>query len=285
MAIARDYKKIIWVGGPLAIASGFILVYWPVLSGLWNTWMHSEDYSHGFLVVPVCLYIAFKKKERLLELLATDTKWVPGVVLVGFSLVLHVFSFWAGVFTLSALSLILTVTGLVLVFLGPQGGRTLCLPLSLLFFMVPFPAQIYTLLTHPLQLIVTKGAVFLASQTGIPLFREGNIIHLPEQTLQVVQACSGMRSILSLLFLAAIFGYFTLQKNSLRWILFMLGLPIAVAVNTLRIFGIILASYWFRIDLLTGVWHTFYGMVLFILSLGLLCLAQRLVSLWPVPSS
>ena len=129
--------------------------------------------------------------------------------------------------------------------------------------MVPIPSQIYSSLTLPLQLFVSKTSVWLASALGVPVYCEGNIIHLPDKTLQVVRACSGMRSIVSLLTISAVLGYLTLRSNILRFVLFLSGFPTAIIVNIVRILLILIAIYYWSIDLTIDSFHMITGLVVF----------------------
>jgi exosortase len=150
----------------------------------------------------------------------------------------------------------------------------------MLCFMIPIPAQIYATLTVPFQLFVSAVSSFLASIANIPVYREGNVIYLPEHTLQVVQACSGLRSMISLLTLSAIFGYLTLKSNSLRTILFFSGIPAAIAVNIFRILIMIAAFYFFNFDLAKGNVHTIFGLFIFIVALMIVAAVRGVLSIW-----
>ena len=146
--------------------------------------------------------------------------------------------------------------------------------------MIPVPSQVYSSLTNSLQLIVSKVSVWAAGLLSIPLFREGNIIHLPDRTLQVVQACSGLRSLMMLLTLSAFIGYLTLKSNFLRTILLVTGVPVAILVNIIRIFIMIIAFHYFNYDLTTETTHTIFGIILFILALTIIAATKWALSIW-----
>ena len=124
----------------------------------------------------------------------------------------------------------------------------------------------------------------MASRLGVPLFREGNVIHLADQTLQVVQACSGLRSLISLLALSAVFGYLTLHSNLLRGMLFLSGVPIAVFVNIVRVFLLITFLHFFDLNLTHGDLHTRFGLVIFALALVLLYAIKGVLARWDTAS-
>ena len=172
------------------------------------------------------------------------------------------------------------LAGLVIYFFGFQMFKELMFPLFLLLFMIPVPAQIYATLTIPLQLFVSMVSAGIARILGIPVFREGNVINLPEYTLQVVEACSGLRSMISLLTLSAVFAYITLKSNFLRTVLFITGIPAAIVVNIFRVLLMIVAFYYFQYDLAEGSVHTVFGVVIFILALAIIAGVKGLLSFW-----
>lgn len=259
------------------LAATFTAAYYPVMAGLVRSWAASDDYSHGFLIVPVALYIVWLKRDELCRQRLSGS-WT-GLLLVVLSLCAFLFAQVGGILTISSLSLIVTVWGAVLFLCGFGLLRKLLFPLSLLLFMIPVPAQLYAALTVPLQLLVSKVAVGLASLAGIPIYREGNVIHHAQGVFQVVQACSGMRSIMALLTLGALLSYFGLRSPLQRGVLFVSAIPIAVAVNVLRVFTIIAAFHFLGFDLAEGTPHTVLGMVLFGISFVLFLAIRKGLSL------
>jgi len=153
-------------------------------------------------------------------------------------------------------------------------------PLFILLFMIPVPAQIYSQLTIPLQLLVSKTSTGLAHIVGVPIYREGNVIHFPGRTLAVVQACSGLRSLMSLLTLSAIYAYLTLNSNVLRSVLFFSGVPAAILVNIIRVVMIIIAFQYFEFDLTEGKIHTILGVIIFIIAVVIVAATRSVLSKW-----
>jgi len=241
-------------------------------------WAKSEEYSHGFLILPICAYILWRKKESLAEVRINPSIW--GLALVIFSLLLYLFAHVAEILTLRSLSLVFVLSGVVIYFYGFRMFKELPFPLFLLLFMIPIPSQIYSSLTIPLQLFVSKTSVFIAALLGLPIYREGNVIHLPDRTMQVVQACSGLRSMISLVTLAAVFGYLTLKSNFLRTVLFVSGVPAAIFVNIIRVLLLVAAFHYFSVDLTAGSIHTVFGMTIFILALLLIIVIKGVLSIW-----
>lgn len=262
------------------LLSLFILVYFPVLRNLVSAWNNSEEYSHGFLIVPISIYIIWAKKKKLSDIPVGSNAW--GLMMTVFSLIVYIVSQLAGISTLSSLMMIVTISGMVLLLYGFKILIELVFPIFFLLLMIPIPAQIYSSATMPLQLFVSKVSTGLAFLFNVPLFREGNVIHLPERTLEVVQACSGLRSIVSLLTLSLVFGYFTLKSNLLRTILFFTGVPAAIFVNIIRVLLMVIAFYYFDYDLTKGSIHTVFGVVIFFLALLFIYIIQRVLSIWDI---
>ncbi len=242
-----------------------VLVFLPVWSGLISAWAGSDDYSHGFLIVPLALYIVWQKRRefRAIELHSNWTAF-PLVVL---ALLLYLIGQFGEIKTVASLAMVGYVAAAVLFLLGWQVFKRSIFPLALLLFMIPVPGQIYASLTIPLQLFVTKMTAIIVSALNIPILREGNVLHLPEHTLQVVDACSGLRSIMSLLTLGAVIGYFGLRSNPMRWLLFVSAIPVAVFVNIVRVLIMVMAFYFFDTDLTDGAVHTYFGVGVFVLAI------------------
>lgn len=263
----------------IAILTGsFILTYFPVWKGLVLAWYNSNEYSHGFFIVPLCCYILWKKKKILAEMSIKPSSW--GLILVIFSSLVYLFAHFAEITTLTSCSMVLLLAGAVIYFYGFFVFKELIFPLFLLLFMIPIPAQIYSKLTIPLQLFVSNVSVNISSLFGIPIYREGNVIHLSDRTLQVVQACSGLRSMVSLLVLSAILGYFALRSNILRIILFFSGIPTAILVNIIRVLFLVLAFHYLNFDLTEGITHTVFGIIIFFLALIFIFFIKGILSIW-----
>ena len=263
---------------PLILLAGFILAYYPVLIGLVNAWKGSDEYSHGFLIIPISAYIIWQKKNALSRV-AFRPSWI-GIIVVVTSLLIYTVARYADILTLAPVAMVLSLFGLVLYLYGFPMFKELFFPLCFLFFMMPVPAQVYSALTIPLQLLVSKVSVGFTHLLDLPVLREGNVIHLPDQTLQVVQACSGLRSMISLLMLSAVFGYLTLHSNILRGILFVSGVPVAVFVNIIRVVIMILAFHYFKYDLTEGAVHTVFGVVIFALALISIAFLKGVLGVW-----
>jgi len=264
------------------LLAAFVFCFFPVWKGLIHAWASSDEYSHGFFIIPLCFYIVWLKKDTLAQVPVKSS--LSGLFMIIISLLLYVFAYHAEILTLSSFSMVVLIAGVIAYFYGFLMLKKLIFPLFLLLFMIPVPAQIYSKLTIPLQLFVSEISVSLSSIFEIPIYRDGNLIYLPDQTFQVVQACSGLRSMIALLTLCVVFGYFTLKSNFLRTILFVTGVPVAIVVNIIRVLIMILFFYYFNIDLTSDSVHTVFGLVIFSLALILIYSTKGLLSIWDGPA-
>lgn len=258
------------------LLTAFALLYFPVFIGLVRGWIASDDNSHGFLILPVASYMLWQQRGTLTAQ-PVDGSWV-GLPLAIFSLFMFLFAKLGAVVSLYPVSMITFILSTVIFLFGFSMFRQCLFPLFFLFFMVPVPSQIYAALTNPLQFIVTRITVALASMLGVVVYHEGNVIHLTDMTFQVVQACSGLRSIMSMLTLGAIFGYFTLRTPLMRLILIAAGVPIAIAVNIFRVFSMVIAYNYLKLNLTEGALHTVLGLFVFLLGLLFFILLQKVLA-------
>ena len=182
---------------------------------------------------------------------------------------------------LARFSLVLSLASLIVLFLGWNYLRALFFPVAFLLLMIPIPAILFNQITFPLQLLASKVAASVLPLLGVPILREGNVINLPAMTLEVAEACSGIRSLMSLITLAIIYGYLMEKRIALRLVLALASVPIAVAANSVRIIGTgLLVQYWDP-DKAEGYFHASWGWIIFVISLVMLYALHRLMRmLW-----
>jgi exosortase len=250
----------------LGILIGFL--YFDILARLAAAWWTDPNFSHGFLVPAFSAFVVWQNRKRLVAL-PTKPSWLGLAVITGALVVLIVGVLGAELF-LSRSSLVLLLAGLIIYFLGWGHFRAILLPLAFLFFMIPIPAIIFNQIAFPLQILAARLGSFLLAFLGVPVLREGNVIQLPTASLEVAQACSGIRSLMSLGALAVIYGYFLETRNVHRALLALSAIPIAIAANGLRVTGTGLLGYYWDPDKAEGFFHTFSGWVIFVISLALL---------------
>ncbi len=210
-----------------------LVSYAPVLWRLVQQWNSDPDMGHGFFVPLVVGFIVWQKRPQLLALQPSPNWWGLAVVLFG-ALQLCIATLGAELF-LARTAFVISVIGIVLLLGGTAWVRALAFPLFLLFFMVPIPTVVYNSLTFPLQLLASRVSTQALDLMQIPVLREGNVLELAEQKLSVVEACSGIRSLLSLTFLSLVYGYFFERKVWMRVVLFLSTIPIAIVANASRV--------------------------------------------------
>jgi exosortase len=257
-----------------------VAVYGPILYYMVLHWNAVADYSHGFLIAPMALYFAWERKPRLRRARIEPSWW--GLVPLVLSTVTLVVGRLGVELMNMRVSFVLALMGIVLLLLGRQIFKILAFPLSFLFLMVPLPQSLVNVVAFPLQLTAADWAVDVLYYLRIPALREGNIIHLPNTTLFVAEACSGLRSLMALVTLGVVFAYFFRKSWGERIVIVLSAIPIAIVVNALRVTITGILTYRFGEKAAEGAIHEFQGLITFSAAfLLLLTEAWLLTMLWP----
>jgi exosortase len=244
-----------------------VLCYAPVLWRLVNQWNNDEDMGHGFFVPVIAAYIAWQNRDKLFSQPLKPNYW--GLAVMAFAAMQLIVATLGAELFLARTAFVESVIGVTLFLGGVHALRVLAFPLFLLFFMVPIPAVLYNQITFPLQLFASQVAEVSLNLLGIPVYRDGNILELASQKLSVVEACSGIRSLLSLTFLSLVYSYFFDDKVWMRIVLFCSTIPIAIIANAGRVtLTGILSEY--KPELAHGFFHTASGWVIFMIALAIL---------------
>ncbi len=264
----------------IALAAVLLLSYFPVLRELVRDWARDPNYSHGFLIPLISGFLIWRRRHELKRERAAPA-WFG---FAGLLLALAVFvlgSAGAEVFT-QRLSLLLTLAALVLFLYGWNRLRMLGFPLALLLLAIPLPYVIYYGLTAPLQAIAARCAIWGLQIAGVPALAEGNVIHLPQTSLAVAEACSGIRSLYAFLALGALVAYFTPVPIWGRLAIFLVTIPLSVAGNAVRVWATGLGAYLIGPEVTDGTPHELFGIFVFAVSLGLFLLVKQTARrLWP----
>jgi exosortase len=261
-----------------AIAILLAVIYYRVAIKLVYDWYTIPDYSHGFLVPFFAIFLIWDKRKVLRQIpIQQSWKGIPLVVASIGVLILGVYG--VDLFT-ARISFVFLVAGLIWTLLGWKMLRELRFPLLVLVLAIPFPTILFNKITFPLQLFASRLASNILPVLGVPVLLEGNVIQLPVMKLEVAEACSGIRSLMSLFTLAVFYGYFLERTTKRRILLALASIPIAVAANVLRIVGTgLCVQYWDPVKAL-GFFHEFSGWVMFVISLGCLYLVHRFMRLF-----
>jgi exosortase len=273
-----------WVAGWLPTISLSVLVLWMYaasLASMVQQWWNDGNYSHGFFVPLFAIYVLWRTRERWsgTPLQANNC----GFLILLFAVGLMILGMLGAEAFTTRVSMLVLISGLIVFLAGWQKLRSLATPIGYLIFMIPLPTLIYYQLTFPLQLLASRlGASGLVT-LGIPTGREGNLLFLPNCTLEVVDACSGVRSLLSLL--AAVVAYVYLAEPVLwkRLALIASTVPIVILSNGVRLVATGALSFRFGPDVDSGVLHLLLGMCSFLLALIAVLVTHKLLGLVPNP--
>ena len=267
--------------GPVLI--GMLVVYLPMLQKLVYDWGHDDNYSHGFLIVPIAAYLVWERRADLVA--ARESPSWLGLAVVAVSLMMLVAGQLGAELFLTRVSLIGVLAGAVLFLYGWEHLRITWFPLAFLILMIPIPAIIFNQIAFPLQLLASRFGETVLQLFDIPVLREGNVITLANTQLEVAEACSGIRSLISLLTLGIVYGYFTDKRPPVRVTLAIATIPVAIIANGLRVAGTGIAAYRYGQEAAQGFFHEFSGWVVFVVSLALMFLIHRtLLAVAPAPA-
>jgi exosortase len=283
-----DAHKSLWRA--LTVSLLVLFVYASILVKLSSDWWHDENYSHGLLIPFVIGYILWSDRNRLAYTARKPSfVWGSGAIVVG------LLAAWAGTagaeLYLQRMSLVLVLAGLAIYFWGFQLLKSVLVPFSLLILAIPIPAIIFNQIAFPLQLFASRCAVASMRMLDIPVLREGNVIELmplgavETKKLEVVEACSGIRSLMTLVTLAVVFAYFTRPQNGSNhgpkgggrtwfprfgfWragIIVASAVPIAIFTNALRVSGTGILAQYYGTRVADGFFHSFSGWMIYVVA-------------------
>jgi exosortase len=278
MTISPGTRRLLSIS---AVVAAFLLLYGRVLAELARIWVHDENYSHGLVVLPVIGYLVWRRRARLA---ATELRpSAAGLGMIAVSLAVLLVGTAGVEFFLMRTSAIGVLVGIVVFLGGWPLVRVLLFPLALTAFLIPLPPVVFYQIAFPLQLMATKFGVLALELVRIPVLREGNVIALAHTTLEVTEACSGIRSLLALFALAVMYGYFADSRPFPRLLIALSSIPIAIMANGLRIAGTGIAAHYIGPSVATGFFHAFSGWTIFMTSFVMLMAVSNAVKALPWP--
>ena len=239
----------------------WLVAFIPVYPLMVWTWLNHSDNSHGTLVPLVSLYFIWQKKEKLRSIRVSNSNF--GAIILLISVVLYLLSYAGGVAVVSRAMIVSSLIGLVIFALGKEFFSLLAFPLLYLFFMVPVPDSILGLVAFPLQLFATKVSTFVIHLFSIPAYREGNMLYFAQTQLEVAEACSGIRSIMSFGMLSLIFAYMMDKIWWKRIVLVLSTIPLALFANIIRVTGTGILAHFYGSRVALGFLHEFSGFAVF----------------------
>ncbi len=274
----NSWKSRVFVA--IFILGGFAVLYRGVIAGLIGDWASDDNVSHGFLIVPLALFFAWERRSLLAA--AGHEQSILGLGLILGSLIVLATGILGVEFFLTRVSMLGVIAGIVLFVYGWQHLRILAFPIFFLLLMIPIPTLIFNQVAFPLQMWASRFGEAFLSLCQVPVLREGNVIHLANTSLEVAEACSGIRSLLSLFTLGIVYGYFSDKRSWVRVTLALTTIPIAIATNGLRVSGTGIAAHYFGPAAALGFFHLFSAWLLFLSAFVMLFAVHRLMRWsWP----
>ncbi len=252
-------------------------VYWSILQNLVWQWWSDANYSHGFLVPLFSGFLIWRQRETLRTLVPRGS-WLGFPVLLAGVGALVLGDLGAELFSTRS-SLIIIVAGLIIFHLGTEIFRVVAFPIFFLFFMVPLPAILFNAVAFPLQGLAAQNAAWALRLLGVPVLLDGNVIHLSRISLGITEACSGIRSLISLLALGTAWAYLSLNGFWVSVVLIASVVPITVVTNASRVVITGLIGQWFGVEYSQGFFHTFSGWLIFLSAFACLLMVHGLIRL------
>jgi len=261
----------------VVLAVSFWYLYQNVIAKLVNDWSVDDNYSHGFLIIPIALFFVWERRNKLKQ--AERMPSHMGLVVVIGSMAMLLAGILGSELFLTRVSIIGTIAGAVLFLCGWNHLRILMLPIAFLILMIPIPAIIFNQVAFPLQLLASRFGEMSLMACQVPVLREGNVINLANTSLEVAEACSGIRSLISLLTLGIVYGYFTDSRLWVRLVLTIGTIPIAIAANGIRVAGTGIAAHYYGAEAAQGFFHSFSGWIIFIAAFIMMFALYRIIAL------
>ena len=265
------------------VAVSFVVLYWSVLQKLVHDWAYDGNYSHGFFIIPLAAFFVWERRHALAARPVKPSVW--GLFAIVASMGVLLAGLLGAELFLSRVSILGVLAGTVLFVLGWRHLAVLAFPIAFLLLMIPLPAIIFNQIAFPLQLLASQVGEQVLRLLQIPVLREGNVMILANTTLEVAEACSGIRSLVSLLTLGIVYGYFIDQRAGVRLLIALVTVPVAIVTNALRVAGTGVAAHYYGPEAAEGFLHEFSGLIVFAAAFALLFLLARLIQiLFPPPA-
>jgi exosortase len=264
-----------WIVLAGLLVAALVWTYWLVIPGLVAQWWNEPEYSHGFLVPVIAGYLVWSKRDILRTTPIAPGYW--GLALMLLALVTYVTGNVGADLFLQRVSFVMMIAGVILYIAGRAMLRAVRFPLVFLLFMIPLPQIVFGSIAFPLQLFAAQVATSVMETCAVPVFREGNVMHLAAASLDVEEACSGIRSLVSLTTLGVLFSYITYTTWLPRVILMLAVVPIAIAANVFRVTVTGLIAHYVSVDAAMSIFHTAGGLGVFAIAAVLLLGVSRLL--------
>ena len=263
------------IAAAAVITLAIVAVFWQVLVRLVDAWIVDGNYSHGFLIIPIALYLVWERRAQL-SAAAPRPSWMGLAVFAGGILILLA-GLWGSELFLSRFALVPVIAGIVWFVLGWNHLKILLFPIAFLLLMIPIPSIIFNQIAFPLQMFASRVGEWAISVVGIPVLREGNVLILAHTTLEVAEACSGIRSLVSLITLGIVYGYFMDPRAWVRILIVVSAVPVAIVANGARVAGTGMAAHWIGKEAADGFFHEFSGWIVFLFAFVMILVIQKFI--------
>jgi exosortase len=269
-------KKTIWMVIPLILL--FFGLYYQIIFYMVNDWYNDSNYSHGFLIPFISAYIIWKNREKISNIkIKSDSL---GFLILTFGLVLYILGVTGAEFFTMRFSMIPVMLGIVYCLCGREMTKNVLVPVGFLVCMIPIPAILFNVVAFPLKLFAANIATNVIQFLSIPVVRDGNIIHLTDMTLEVADACSGIRSLMSMIALGVAYAYLFQNNVIKRLILVLFIVPITVTANVARVTGTGILAHYVGQAAAQGFFHEFAGIVVFLVAFAMFISVGTVLSIW-----
>ena len=263
--------RIAWIGlGALALVA-----YGPVLVRLIANWWQDTEYSHGLICVPLAAAIVWSRREELTSIRPVPSR--AGLAGATAAIALLLIGTLGAELFLTRVSLLLFISSAVLYLFGWRHLRAVAFPLALVALSIPIPAILMTHVTLPLQFAASSAAETTLAGIGIPVLREGNVLVLPDATLQVAEACSGVRSMMSLLVIGVFIARIMDRHVATRIAIVAAAVPVTIFINAFRVTTTAVLTQFYGVAAAQGLIHEALGIVLFLASAAMLAGCARVL--------
>ncbi len=274
--INKNKKSTIWKIIPLIIL--FFGLYYSIIFYMVKDWYNDSNYSHGFLIPFISAYIVWKNKEKISNIkIKSDSL---GFLILFIGLFIYILGITGAELFTMRFSMIPVLFGIVYCLCGREMTKNLLVPIGFLVCMIPIPSILFNEVAFPLKLLAANVATNVIQFLNIPIVREGNIIHLTDITLEVADACSGIRSLMSMIALGVAYAYLFQNSVIKRLILSLFIVPITIVANVARVTGTGILSHYVGSAAAEGFFHEFAGIFVFMLAFAMFITVGFILNIW-----
>ena len=253
-----------------------VVTYIPTFFWMKERFLGAESYyTHGFLVPLISLWLIYRKKEKLKKIEKKSN--INGLFILIFGLLFHFLGLLLQIKFVSGFSLLFVLLGLSLYLAGKDYTKEILFPILFLAFMAPLPRVLIIHISFKMKLLAAEAGASLINWLNIPVYRTGSIVYLPNTALTIGSPCSGLRSLISLTALGALFAHLSDLSKIKKTILFVSAIPLALAANILRIGMLLWVAYVYGQNVATGKFHDISGMFVFIFAIAGLMIVNRVL--------